>query len=161
MRDHDNERPSFREVRPRRPISNTPNARDGHPDQRNDQRSGYSNGGNQGGYPAGNQGGYQGRQPNYQGAPRPRFNRKPPLQVMLVTRDIANPDDVDKRVIDYNNQDTATWLYRHTQWALYNNKTTLLLPYNKEEDFDKVEDYDIAEFDELEPEEYDDEEDEG
>ena len=129
-REYNNYRPGGREIRSKRPYQN---GRDESPRQNGEGR-------------------------NYipRGIPKPKINRKPPLQVLLVTRDISNPEDVSKRIIDYNDQDTASWLYRHTQWALYNNKTTLLLPYTSEEDYEAVEDYDIPEFDEVEESEDED-----
>lgn len=66
----------------------------------------------------------------------------------MVTRDIDNPEDVMKQVIDYSNRRTTEWVCRHSLWALRNNKTVLLLPYEQESDFEKVEDYDIPDFDE-------------
>lgn len=77
----------------------------------------------------------------------------------MVTRDIDNPDDVSKTVIDYQNQRTVDWVYRHIHWAMYNNKTVLLLPNTDEAGYKKVEDHDIVDFDEQgEPEEDDEEE---
>jgi len=100
-----------------------------------------------------------GAQPDRSNGERTTRYRKPELPLLMVTRDIDNPDDVSKTIIDYHNQRTIEWVHRHIHWAMYNNKTVLLLPNTDEEGYKKVEDHDIPDFDEQgEPEEEGDEE---
>lgn len=82
--------------------------------------------------------------------PAQRNGQRPKMLIMVITRDIKDPDKVHKRVINYHNPDGREWLSRHSYWALNNGKTILTGPFVDDKQVEKWDDHDIPDFDEQE-----------
>lgn len=50
------------------------------------------------------------------------------MKVDVVTRSIDNPEEVNRRQIDYSKHDARVWLSKHCMWAMCNRHSVTTSP---------------------------------
>jgi hypothetical protein len=53
------------------------------------------------------------------------------LEIEVVTRSLADPDQVTRKTINYNNPGDRGWLAKHSLWGLANGFSVTITPVNR------------------------------